>query len=113
MERNCSHPAAASSTMELNSMLPLPLDRPPAGRCFTSRTMGHDLGVARSYPISVGRSMPHRPPAEIFLLFAGKTRTRRMWMCVHVGEGACKRDSSTCSRSRSNDRDDGGTLDAL
>lgn len=81
-ERNRSHPAATSSTMGLNSVLPLPLDRPPAGRCFTSRTMGHDLGVARSYPISVGRSMPHRPPAKIFLLFAGKTH--RMWMCVHV-----------------------------
>lgn len=72
--------------IEFGATLPLhlPLDRPPTGRCFTSRTMGHDLGVARSYPISVGRSMPHRPPAKIFLLFAGKTRTHRMWMCVHV-----------------------------
>lgn len=69
-----------------------PSKRPATSRkVFTeARTTGHDLGVAQSYPISVGRSA-RGPLARIFLLFAGKT-------CTLVTRGHCSTPDNSCER---------------
>lgn len=77
--------------------------RPPAGRCLSSRTTGHNLGVAQSSLISVGRSWQRtgRWPEFFYCLQVKRVRSLRVsvstWTCVHVRSiRLCARDSSTC-----------------